>query len=175
MKPIQEKVLKSGLIDKATAEMMEKFGILDHGSANLVNDDALKNATQATLSKLAEDLAVEVEREHKIRETALDLDRLRWPVQVCIVTPEQRKQYTSPHALVITGQGPCTDVGAVMDQMGRYYFRSQESKKEWFVPGYYLQRIVNGDVVWEVIVEAQELFIGERPVCWQVSTMKEQS
>ena len=70
MSEITEKILKSGLIDKHTAKMMENFGMLPEGSAEKVGEVA-----KGQMAKMAEELAEAVEREHRIRETALDLDR----------------------------------------------------------------------------------------------------
>lgn len=175
MKPIVEKVLKGGLIDKSVAELMEKWGNLPPGAADMVNEDALKNATKDHITKLAEDLATEVEKEHKIRETALDLNRIRWPAVVSICTPERREELRKmPGALLVVGQDVAVNVATVVDRMGRYYFRAQDSNKDWFVTGFYVQRRPDGvNLVWERIMEAQPLFIDDTMVCWQVSTMKE--
>lgn len=164
LKPIAKKVLESGLIDKSMAELMEKWGHLPEGSSELVNEDALKDVTKDHLYKLASELATEVDKEHALRETNLDLDRIRWATKVNIRT----------------GSGiVAVDLDAVMDRMGRYYFRHADVREEWFVPGYYIERQVGRphdekpQTLIEVIIERQVLFIGESPVCYQVATMKE--
>lgn len=163
MSEIVNKVLRSGLIDKHTAELMEQYGMLDPGAAETVNEDALKDATQGQMKKLAEELAVEVEREHKIRETYLDLERIRWPVHVTISSRERT---------IITLSG-------VMDRHGRYFFRFQDVDPNWFVPGYLVEKRnvlpdVSHDVYLipskEMIVEATPLYIDEKPVAFQVTT-----
>jgi hypothetical protein len=159
MKPIVEKVLSSGLVDKATAQLMEQWGYLPEGSADKVNEDKLKDATQETLTKLAADLATEVEKEHALRETYLDLERLRWPVtDISLKKPDEAEG--SPLL--------AEKLVAVVDRMGRYFFRIQDVKQEWFVPGYFLVR-ETGD---EKVLQSQVLYVGEQGVCIQVTTDK---
>jgi hypothetical protein len=160
MKPIVEKVLSSGLVDKATAQLMEQWGYLPEGSADKVNEDKLKNATQETLTKLANDLATEVEKEHALRETYLDLERLRWPVSNISIS--------KPSGVAGESISLADKLVAVVDRMGRYFFRIQDVKQEWFVPGYYLVR-ESGE---EKILQAQVLYVGEQGVCIQVTTDK---
>lgn len=157
MKPIVKKILESGLVDKATADLMEHFKMIPEGSSALVREGALKDATQETLSKLAESLAVEVEREHKIRETYLDLERIRWPVTVGILDGK-----TSAFLAV--------RVDGVEDRFGRIYFRHKDMTKELLVPGNLLLRYAtNGEASSKTtILESQELFIDDEPACWQV-------
>lgn len=164
MKPLIEKVLSSGLVDAATAQMMEHFKMIPEGAAALANgaDTKLETATSESLRKLAEDLAIEVEREHKIRETALDLDRIRWPAILKIFDNADRCL--------------ATDVSAVRDRMGRYYFRLDDVKADWFVPGFVFRRYVSDHDIPgaikakdETVLEASQLFVDELPVCWQVS------
>lgn len=157
-RPLIDKVLESGLVDKATAKLMESWGYLPEGSADKVNEDKLKNATQETLTKLAGDLATEVEKEHALRETYLDLERLKWPVSnisIKVSTFESGQPVQLAEKLV-----------AVVDRMGRYFFRIQDVKEEWFVPGYYLVR-ETGE---EKILQAQVLYVGDQGVCIQVTT-----
>lgn len=162
MKPIIEKVLASGLVDKATAQLMEKWGYLPDGASEKVDDDKLKNATQEVLSVLANDLAVEVEKEHALRETYLDLERLKWPVTGISLREPVTPSTELPQAWL------AEKLVAVVDRMGRYFFRIQDVKKEWFVPGFFLIR-ESGE---EKILQAQVLYVGEQGVCMQVTTDK---
>ncbi len=165
LKPVQKKILESGLVDKAMIELMEKWGNLPPGSSELVNEDALKEATQPTLMKLAEDLASEVEKEFVLRETYLDLERIRWPAVVNIFKND---------ALEAVANG----LTGVVDRMGRYYFRIQDVKEEWFVLGYMFEKQRAGDkmaapmlgTILETVIQKQILYIGEDPVCMQVTT-----
>ena len=154
-KPIVDKVLESGLIDASTAALMEHFGYLAPGSSDKVQEDRLKTATKEELVKLADNLAVEVEKEHSLRETYLDLEKLRWPAGVCIYKPDR--------TLVASG------VSGVIDRMGRYYFRIQDVKPSWFVPGYFIERSVASGQQLETIWQSQTLYIGDQGVCIQVS------
>lgn len=164
MKPIVEKVLKSGLVDRAMAELMEKFKMIPDGSSELVQEDALKNATREQLIKLADDLATEVEKEHKVRETHLDLERIRWPAIISISKDDNT---------VVNGEKSYTmvvdNVSAVVDRMGRYYFRLDEIQPEWLIPGNLLVRKQGDRKFVDLILEAQMLYIDESPVCWQVA------
>lgn len=159
MKPIVEKVLASGLVDKATAQLMEQWGYLPDGAADKVNEDKLKGATQETLKALANDLAVEVEKEHALRETYLDLERLRWPASILSVS----KPISAEEKEILA-----SNLISVIDRMGRYYFRIQDVKQEWFVPGYTLLR-QTGE---EKILQSQVLYVGDQGVCVQVTTDK---
>ena len=152
MKPIVEKVLKSGIVDRGMVELLERWGSLPEGSSELLKNETLKDATKEQLQKFAEDLANEVATAHALKETNLDLDRLRWPVEVAVLD-----QYKSQIAGKVT---------AVIDRMGRYFFRIQDVKKEWFVPGFV---IVRGDSK-ETILESDALFVGSEAVAIQVTT-----
>lgn len=163
MKPLTEKILKSGLIDSALVEMMEKWGTLPNGASELVNDDALKNATKEQLYKLAEDIGDEVEKTRILKETHLDLDRIRWPTQVSIPF----------------GDGSIIDnVPAVVDRMGRLYFRVEDVDESWFIPGHHLTRTAfdkNAGVrvtITERVLEKTALFIEDQLVCYQVSVQR---
>ena len=46
LKPVVEKVLASGLVDKNTAKLMEIWGYLPDGASDKVKEDKLKNATK---------------------------------------------------------------------------------------------------------------------------------
>lgn len=165
MKPIVEKVLRSGLVDKSMAELMEKYKMIPEGASEMVREDALKGATMPTLQKLAEDLATELEKEHKIRETHLDLERIRWPVTVSFA--EVSKTTTprgEPVYLYIA-----SDITGVRDRMGRFFFRLDDTKEDWFKPGHVLLRKQGTQIVAHIILEAQQLYLDEAPVCWQVA------
>jgi hypothetical protein len=154
MSEIVKKVLGSGLIDKHTAALMEQFGLLEPGASDLVNEGALKDATKAQMAKLAEDLAVTVEREHKIKETYLDLERIRWPARVSIGIDLELGSKTAI-------------IDCVMDRHGRYFFRWQDVDSSWFVPGRRLFR--EGFGTHEMIIEATPLYIDDKPVAIQVT------
>jgi len=161
MKPIVEKMLNSGLVDKATARIMEQWGFLPEGSVEKTKEDALKNATRDELVRLAEDLATEAEKAHAMRETSFDLDRIRWPAEVSILNENNDVLVHS--------------VTSVVDRFGRYYF-NMESQPSWFVPGFTLKRKLQSGLITtyqeEMITESQTLYIDEQPVCIQVATKK---
>jgi hypothetical protein len=159
-KAIVEKVLRSGLVDKATATLMEQWGYLEPGASEKVNEGALEGATKETLNKLANDLASEVERQYILKETILDLERIRWPVDIDNIT----------HA---NGDRVTGNLKAVIDRMGRYYFRFEDVSEGMFVPGFILERKLTGPFnSRETILEKQILYIDDVPVCVQVSTAK---
>lgn len=161
LKPSTQKVLESGLVDRSMIELLEKWGNLPHGASDLVKEDALKDVTKDHLYQLANELGAEVEKEHVLRETYLDLERIRWPTVVSI--------FAGPS---IESNLLVDKLAAVMDRMGRYYFRIQDVKDIWFVPGYVLHRKVDSEnEKVETITEKQVLYVNEQPVCIQVSTM----
>lgn len=179
VKPLVEKVLKSGIIDRATASLMEKYGLLEEGSADKVDEKKLEKATREELIKIADSLAEEVEKEQRMRETYLDLDKLRWPTKVQLVVPAPKGSLTGtvPHSWVEpTGYGFSRAeprwLSAVRDRMGRYYFRFQDVEKEWFVPGLRLRREdgPRDGAFNETILEVNVLDIEQTPVAIQVTT-----
>lgn len=164
MKPIVDKVLGSGLVDKHMVVLMERWGYLPEGSNQKVPEDDFKYKTREQLVQFAEEIGDEVMKEHTLRETSLDLDRLRWPTEVSIYSKDNI--------------GFAYKLQGLIDNMGRLYFRIQDVKVEWFVPGYSVVRTTvsldNGfeTTSREVIVESGVLYSGETPVCLQVSVMK---
>lgn len=175
---LTDKVLASGLVDRHTVELMERWGYLSGGSADKVNEEALKNATREQLTKLAVELDNAVDHELRLRETRLDLEKIKWPTTVDIYREN----------IVVTREGGVTPevvnlipvamtCPAVMDRQGRYYFRIDDVQQEWFVIGYFFKRQqrekgLTGGVVFvrEEVLEAQTLFVGDLPVCVQVTT-----
>lgn len=155
MSELSDKILRSGLIDKHTAELMERFGLIESGDVEKVPEgEPLAHATKTQLSKFGDELAELVEREVRLKETYLDLEKLRWPVTVAIKAPEGLVHVDSFSALV--------------DRMGRYYFRPQDIDVKMCVPGYEL--IIFPSMKKETICEAQPLFIGDQVIAIQVST-----
>lgn len=165
MKAITEKMLRSGLIDGAMVQVMEKMGMLEEGASEMVKEEALKNAPIPVLHKFADDMAELLEREHAIKETMLDLKAIKWPVSVTVKTNDG-------HTLVNEAYKSVKDVPAVMDDMGRYYFRYEDAQKSWFVPGYLLSRVIAGKLTEDTISESQVLYTNEEPVCYQVSVLQ---
>jgi hypothetical protein len=159
MSEIVKKVLGSGLIDKHTAALMEQFGLLEPGASDLVNEGALKDATKVQMAKLAEEFAVVVEREHKIKETYLDLERIRWPATV----------YIELEGMEVPIPRKSPFIECVMDRHGRYFFRYQDVDGSWFAPGRRLWRKTHDSFVGETIVEATPLYIDDKPVAIQVT------
>jgi hypothetical protein len=152
---LSKKILESGLVDEATARMMEKWGILDEGAADLAKKSTLKDATREQLMKFADDVGEEVDKQRRLKETMLDLNQLKWPAFVGIFDPTK-----SPSVV--------HRVTALVDRMNRYYFRPQDAAKEWFVPG---GLVLSGpeDKKQETILEVTELFIGDQVAAIQVS------
>lgn len=75
MKPIVEKILKSGLVDKHTAALMEKWGSLEPGSVEMVGKEDLHKASEETLKKFAEDIEDLIEADRKeMLETRLAIE-----------------------------------------------------------------------------------------------------
>ncbi len=165
MKSLTEKILKSGLIDKHTAQIMERWGQLPEGASDIVQENALENATKEQLARLAEEIAEEVETESRIKETSLDLNTLRWPKTVRRIVRPNREA----GALSTVGSIIAYDLSAVVDRMGRFYFRAQDVIKEWFVPGFVIEHDIAGKPVSNEILEVTELFVGETIVAIQVS------
>jgi methylase of polypeptide subunit release factors len=148
---LTEKILRSGLIDKHTTALMEKYGLLEAGSTEKVNEDALKGATKEQLEKLAEGLAVEAEREFALKETMLDLNQLKWPTTVRVIDDQGIKS---------------APIESLIDRMGRFYFREQDVNIKWFVPGYGIERV---GMVPQTIIEVTELFVGDQVAAIQVA------
>jgi hypothetical protein len=164
MKPLVRKVLESGLVDKGAAQMMELWGYLPRGAADHVDESRLEGATKEKVTELARDLANEIEKEHHLRETYLDLEKLRWPVEITL------HMLPTVEGGRVGLAGPTPKLTAVVDRMGRYYFRIQDVNPDWFVPGLKITRESpkDGHIV-ETIYQSQVLYIGQVGVCVQVS------
>jgi len=175
---LTKKILESGLVDEATARLMERWGNLPEGSAELTRNkpERLQAATREELMQFAEDIGEEVEKQRRLKETMLDTDRMRFPVTVDVYKQS-----------VLTNDGvrvPRTIVAGhvrgVIDRMGRYYFRIQDVKERWFVPGYVFRKEGPGDggatdpskATYEQVHEVQVLSHGEAPVCIQVAVQQ---
>ena len=74
MKPIVKKILESGLVDKHTAALMEKWGTLEPGATDLVGKEDLMKASSDTLMKFADDIEGLIETERtRITESRLSM------------------------------------------------------------------------------------------------------
>ena len=83
MKPIVEKVLKSWHCRQRNGGASGEWGKPpQEGASELVKNDTLVNATRGHLQKVATELGDAVADLHLIKETQLDLDKLRWPIKV---------------------------------------------------------------------------------------------
>lgn len=70
MKELTKKILESGLVDKTTAKLLEKWGQLDEGSTDLVGRHEL---TKKTLEDFIEDIELLLQPEAiEKHETQLD-------------------------------------------------------------------------------------------------------
>jgi hypothetical protein len=164
MSDLTRKILSSGLVDEYTATLMEKWGYLPEGAAAIAKDkeNVLKNATKEQLTKLAEDIGDEIERKARLKESMLDLDKIRWPAMVSIWNAE--------------GVPLAHHIGAVIDRLGRYYFRPADVKSDWLVPGFSLTRTVSISTDFqnkeetETILEVTSLYVDETVMAIQVST-----
>lgn len=151
-------------------ELLEKWGNLPEGSTELIKNNTLKDATKEQLQKFAEELGDEVAKEHILKETQFDLDRIRWPSKVSVVGREGN--VPGPEESIY-------DIPAVLDRMGRLYFRIQDVKEEWFVPGFLITRKAFNkeagleESVSEVIIEATALFSGDQKIAVQITVAPE--
>jgi hypothetical protein len=156
IKPLTKKILESGIIDESMAAIMERWGALPEGAAALAANKDIEHATKAQLIKLADEVGDEVEKALRLRESMLDLDKLKWPVTVTVRAPE---------GLVIPEA-----VTALIDRVGRYYFRAQDIGAQFLVPGYVIVNFPS--LSEETILEVTELYVGEDVAAIQVSTTK---
>jgi hypothetical protein len=156
-------ILEHGLIDESMARMMEHWGTLPEGASQYVDNKPLVDATRGALTAFVDELEGAVEHHRLMRETSLDLDRLRWPVVVGIYKPPAKGElFNSIVASNITG---------VIDRMGRLYFRPDDVDEKWFAVGNLIERQVHWGIQTDTIVEVQALYIGEAKAAIQVSTL----
>jgi len=167
MSELTKKILESGLVDETTAELMERWGTLPAGSAELAhgkaaelarvtaNEDA-KKGIKKSLAKMVDSIGVEVDNYRRLKETMFDLNQLRWPTKVRVWRD----------ASIIHQDVEWLD--AVIDRMGRYYFRPADVHMQWFVPGFRLIR--QGFIVHEEILEVSELYVGDQVAAIQITT-----
>jgi hypothetical protein len=157
MSELSDKILRSGLIDKHTAELLEKYGLIESSDVEKVPEGApLANATKQQLTKFADELAEIVERDVRLKESYLDLEKLRWPVTVIIKSSGGE------------GQVHVDEITALVDRMGRYYIRPQDINIKAVVPGFTM--VILPSMREELIVEAQPLYVGDVVAAIQVAT-----
>lgn len=167
---LTKELLQSGLIDESMVAMMERWGTLPEGSTQYVNNDALKEVTRAELTQLTERIATEVEKRRLLKETNLDLNRLKWPVNVYISDTSVRLRKDDWMAYLKAAHPRFT---AMRDRMGRYFFRPDDLRitHTKVVPGHFLINVDTGDE--EVVAEISELFVGDQVAAIQVSVLNE--
>ena len=70
MKPLVQKILEAGLVDKHAAKMFEQWGQLESGASDMIGR---KELTEKTLAEFAEDIEALLEAEtDQVRETQLE-------------------------------------------------------------------------------------------------------
>jgi len=151
MKPIVQKILESGLVNKHTALLMEKWGTLDRGASELVGKEDLREASESTLMKFVEELDSLIEEEYRNNhETRLSI-ALGEPFLV------QPLRWTTGKIVVF------------LDEMENFIF-PKDLYPDWLLPTGRFRRI-NDDQVWE-IDEVTPLFVGEHRYAHQVRATK---
>lgn len=155
MNELTSKILASGLVDEAMAKIMEHWGYLPEGMSELVHKAELTNATREQLIAFAEKVGDEVDKARRLKETMLDLNQLRWPVETTVYDEKLGEVFTDAKS-------------ALIDRMGRYYFRPQDITTAQLVPGRRLFR-KGGPLDGETILEVTELFVDDQVAAIQVS------
>lgn len=170
MSELTTKILESGLVDEATAKLMERWGYLPEGASDLARKNYLSNATREQLIAFAERIGDEADKVRRLKETMLDLNQLRWHVDVEVRgRPKGSAELTDKATIFIAA------LPAVIDRLGRYYFRPQDLPKGVLIPGYLIDREVASDGKTlkrrqETILEVSELFVGDELAAVQVTT-----
>ena len=154
---LTKRVLESGLIDESMAAMMEQWGTLPEGASQYVNNDALKNVTRQQLAVLTEKLSIEIDKQRSIKETNLDLNRLKWPVSLRVIDPNSTSSLSR------------RSVTAMRDRIGRYFFRTEDAKSNKIIPGFLLENDETKER--EVVAEVSPLYVGEEIAAIQVSVL----
>lgn len=167
MNPVVEKILESGLIDKAAVELLEKSGALPEGSSQKVSETML-DASRATLRQFADDLFDLIEKEQEkagqLRETVLDLGSLRWPVDLAL---QAKSEDTGLYRTQLF-------LKAMVDHQGHYYIRTQDVALHDLVPGRHLVRYHESNkIIREVIDSAIELYLNDKQICFLVTVSPE--
>jgi hypothetical protein len=91
MKPIVKKILESGLIDKHTALLMEKWKALDEGSSNLVGKEDLKKASEASLIQFAEEVEEIIDGSQEARQETRLAVSVGEPILISWVLSEEKE------------------------------------------------------------------------------------
>lgn len=80
MKPITKKILESGLVDKHTAALMERWGVgLERGASDLVGKEDLRKASAETLTSFASELEELLDNEDEtLRESRNPIEVESW-------------------------------------------------------------------------------------------------
>lgn len=159
MKAIVSKILKSGLVEKHTAQLLEQWGSLPDGSTELVKNVTIQDLTEAQLIRLVEDISEELESSLSVKETVLDLDKLQWPVEVSVIEYDKKGNYRSE-----------AKVSAVEDNMGNMYFRADEAPLKLLIPGNYVCRANVSDLKkLQTIASVDPMYMDQTPICYRVT------
>jgi len=160
MKPIVEKILKAGLVDKHTTQLMEKWGQIDRGASDLVGADDLKKASEESLTQFAEEVEMLIEKDREeLRETRLAIQvgepmLVEWTSKI-IGAPSFSGDIHMNHNHKIV---------VFKDNAGNFIFPLLE--KNSIYPGAAFQ--TKDGERWEIL-DSSVLYIGEQPYAIQVS------
>jgi len=150
MKKIVEKILESGLVDKHTALLLEKWGQLERGASDVVGKNDLRKASEDALIKFAEEI------DDLIEETKQELRETRLQIEV-------------GEPLLVHWADPFLEHKTVVfrDRAGDFIFPLSEQKnlypgalftineKGWRI--YSSQKLYKGDQVYAIQVWAEEV------------------
>jgi len=145
MKELVKKILESGLVDKHTALLMEKWKSVDDGAASMVSR---REVSEISLEQFAEELAVLIEKERtSFQETKLSLT-MGDPVLVAWV------QF--PHSRIVVFR----------DELGNFVFPPDEALH--LRTG---NRFQSKEDTWE-IVSSNPLHVGDKKYAHLVEATK---
>ena len=145
MKPIVEKILKSGLVSKHTAALMERWGSLEAGAVEMVGEEDLREASEEALVRFAEDIDTLIESDrHRLLETRMAID-LSSPLLATTEYPDGIKK----------------TIVLFKDPMGHYLFPTEVFVKEDML-------FTMSDGVEWVVDEVVKLFKGDVHYATQV-------
>ena len=150
MKQIVKKILEAGLVEKNAVLLMEKWGQIERGSAELVGNKDLREATEHSLTKFAEEVEALIEKDREqVRESRLAIQ---------VGAPFLASWFAQ------AGVGGEIVRGVVLykDEMGNLLFPISEDS--FIIPGAILRV---GDKEFTVL-EKQQLFVGQQPYVIQV-------
>lgn len=158
MKPIVQKIIESGLVDRHAVQLMEKWGQIDRGASELVGTKDLRAATETSLTQFAEEIEDLIDRDREeLRETRLAI-QVGEPILAQWMYAQTESSDGAKVSMYVGGK-----IVLFRDNMGNFMFPLSAEGQVY--PGAVFQ--TNDETRW-TILRSEKLYVGDHPYTIQV-------